>query len=295
MTASGPDLSTLVTEAARSAPGAAEHLADKGIVTLADENYFPGLMLLHRSVQESWPLPVACFDLGLSEQQRAIASAVDNLSILPLPETPLIDEIRTQMAKAPKLAKAHKRVWPLWICPALISAAPFRRVFWMDCDVAILRNLPGLFALLDDGPVFTPENNAPDATPNNPALYEYLAIDRHFDPRIPAVNAGISGWDLERDRSVLAAYLYPVREAISDERVRDAISWHDQGALIWAIQRCGLEHRVVETTAWNLCVRNSPVMQLQIPWGEEFLHRIRSSEPAANILHWNGAKMPWLG
>lgn len=284
----------LLDQAQLLAPRPEKLLSDEGIITLADHNYFPGLRLLHRSVQESYPLPVACFDLGLTDDQRAAASAIDNLTILPLPDSPLIRMIRSEFSNAPSLAKAHKRVWPLWICPALISSAPFRKVFWFDCDIAVLRNLDKLFELLDEGPVFTPENNAPEVTPNKPELYDLLPIRREFNQQRPAVNAGVSGWDLQRDRAILAAYIHPVFQACSDPLVREAISWHDQGALIWAIQQCGMEHRVLKTPAWNLCIKNSTAARMEVKWGEAFLHTIRQLEPDANILHWNGATLPWV-
>jgi hypothetical protein len=267
---------------------------DEGIVTLADANYFPGLELLYRSVQESYPVPLACFDIGLSEAQKAIAREhYPYLRILPIPDSPIIRTIQNTLGKAVPLAKPNKRIWPLWICPFLIAAAPFRRVFWLDCDIAVLRNLDGLFALLDQGPVFTPENNAPEATPNKPELYDLLPITRAFDPLLPAVNAGVSGWDLLRDKVVLEAYMYPIRQACEDSRIREAIAWHDQGALIWAIQKTGLEQRVVDSWQWNLCVRHTALAQQAPPWNPDFLDNLRRAVPQANLLHWNGFPVPW--
>jgi hypothetical protein len=269
--------------------------ASTGIITLADSNYFPGLMLLHRSVQECWPVPIACFDIGLTDEQRQTACDVQGLEILPLPEAGMVGTIKSQFGNAQPLAKQNKRVWPLWICPLLIAAAPFRRVFWLDCDIVVLRNLDQLFGLLEDGPVFTPENNAPDVTPNKPELYDLLPIRRPFDPLEPRVNGGVSGWDLIRDSAVLDAYVYPIARACQDERVRNAISWHDQGALIWAIQKCGMEHRVVDTASWNLCVLHTPLHGRPVPWNDHFLAGVRNAVSDANILHWNSMKFPWLG
>ena len=42
----------------------------RGVVTLADENYFPGLELLAQSVQADYPVPIVCFDIGLSREQK---------------------------------------------------------------------------------------------------------------------------------------------------------------------------------------------------------------------------------
>jgi hypothetical protein len=267
--------------------------APAGIVTLTDSNYFAGLMLLHRSVQECWPVPIACFDIGLTEEQKRTAGGVTGLDILPLPNTAILTEIKTAFGSAALLAKRNKRVWPLWSCPFLIAAAPFRRVFWIDSDIAVLRNLDQLFVFLDDGPVFTLENNAPAITPNKPELYDLLPITRPFDPLEPRVNAGVSGWDLVRDASILEAYMYPVRRACADSRIRDAISWHDQGALVWAIQSTGMQHRVLPSTSWNLCVRHTALGTHPLSWDEQFVGRARREVPEANLLHWNGAKVPW--
>jgi hypothetical protein len=287
-------LHDLIEEAGTIAPRSRILLAEHGIITLADHNYFPGLQLLHRSAQESYPVQVACFDLGLTDEQRRIAASTENLTILPIPRDPLIETVKEQFRDAPQLAKRHKRVWPLWVCPALIAAAPFHRVFWFDCDIAILRNLRELFALLDEGPVFTPENNAPEVTPNKAELYDMLPINREFDYRAPAVNAGVSGWDLARDRGVIAAYIHPVARAAADDAIRKAVSWHDQGALIWAIQRCSLEERVTSANIWNRCIKNSIVGKARPKWDSEFLQNLRTLETQANVLHWNGARLPWL-
>jgi hypothetical protein len=262
-------------------------LADLGIITLCDENYFPG------SVQESQPCMVACYDLGMTREQRTVAAARNNLHILPLPDDPIIDRIRLAMSLTPPLAKLNKRVWPLWICPVLIQHAPFRDVIWMDCDLVVLRNLSDLFAAIEAGPLFTPENKAPQFTANHAELYDLMPIRRAFDPKLPTVNAGVSGWRKPRDAAAIDAYLLPVERAIDDKRIRDAITWHDQGALIWAIQHCGLEHCVASTPSWNLCVDNTPIAHRSIPWAEDFLGTVRREVPAAHVVHWNGNEPPW--
>ena len=267
---------------------------DFGIITLSDENYFPGLLMLHRSVQESLPCTVACFDVGLSMEQKARATALPNLEILPLPADPLVQRIKEAMNASPPLPKLHKRVWPLWICPILIKHAPFRDVIWMDCDLVVLRHLSQLFAVVESGPVFTPENNAPHATPNRLELYNLLPISRPFDPLVPTVNGGVSGWRKDRDSVAIEAFILPVEQATIDTKVRDAISWQDQGALIWAIQYCGLEHRVATSTDWNLCVRNTPIANHPIPWDDKFLDTARAVVTNANIIHWNAHRPPWV-
>ena len=143
----------------------------RGVITLADANYFPGLVGLHASIQTSWPCPIACYDVGLTPEQRKSAGNLPDLTILDLPDEPLIAALEEATRHRKPLAKAGKRIWPLWICPLLIRAAPFEEVFWIDCDILVLRGLDELFERLADGPVFTPENKAPELTPNSPRLY----------------------------------------------------------------------------------------------------------------------------
>lgn len=265
----------------------------RGVVCLADHHYFPGLLALHASIQSSWPCPVACYDIGLTQQQR-VEAARAGITILPLPEDPLIEALEAATRDVPALRKPGKRIWPLWICPLLIRAAPFDDVFWLDCDLLVLRGLDELFAMLEDGPVFTPENKAPEATPNPPALYRLLPIQRAFDPRRPVVNAGVSGWRHGRDDAALAAYIRPVAAAAADPEVMQSIAWHDQGALIWAIQSLGLEQRVLPSSRWNQCVDGVSLPAALMAWDEGLCARLRAALPDVALLHWNGRPAPWL-
>jgi hypothetical protein len=265
----------------------------QGVVTLCDQHYFPGLLALHASIQTSRPYPLACYDAGLTPEQRHTAAEIRNLTVLDLPDDPLIGEIQTATTGLARLKKIHKRLWPLWICPLLIRAAPFRDVFWLDCDILVLRSLDEMFEQLAGGPVFTPENKAPEMTPNTPELYKLLPIERDFDRRLPAVNAGVSGWRRDRDHAVLEAYIRPIAAAARDRAVMSAISWHDQGALIWAIQSLGLEHRVLRSTRWNLCVDHVLVPPETMIWDAGLCDRLRLALPEVALLHWNGNPPPW--
>jgi hypothetical protein len=262
-------------------------------VTACDANYFPGLLTLHASVQAAAPCPVLCYDLGLTDGQLACAAQWTNLQVLTLPGDALIDELIAATRDDAPMAKPGKRIWPLWICPLLIRAAPLGDVVWLDCDALVLRGLDELFALLDDGPVFTPELLAPALAPNHPELYRLLPIRREFDPWQPVVNGGVSAWRRGRDDGALDAYVLPVQAAAHDAGVRSAISWHDQGALLWAIQSLGLAHRVLTTPAWNLPVGHANLPPETLAWNGGLLGRLQAALPGVRILHWNGRPVPW--
>jgi hypothetical protein len=260
---------------------------------LCDANYYPGLVGLHASIASSMPCDVIAYDAGLTTEQRADASRIETLHIVTLPDDPLVGELVDMSENVAPLAKLNKRIWPLWICPLLLRAAPVRDVVWIDCDILVLRGLDELFAMLEHGPVFTPENKAPERTANPARLYELLPIRRTFDPAVPVVNAGVSAWRRGRDDAALEAYLFPVVAAARDAAVRDAIAWHDQGALIWAIQSLGLEHRVLTTALWNLCIDRAGIAADMLVWDERLIDRLRSALPEVRLLHWNGLPVPW--
>ena len=82
--------------------------------------------------------------------------------------------------------------------------------------------------------------------------------------------------------------------AARDPAVRDAISWPDRGALIWAIQSLGLEERVLRTTMWNLCADHVQLPQQTLCWDAGLVGRLRAALRGVKLLHWNGRELPWL-
>ena len=110
------------------------------------------------------------------------------------------------------LAKATKREWPLWICPELLLDAPYQQVAWIDADAVVLRGLAKLFQRIHRAPFITPENLAPEQTANPDELFEALPLAHGRSSAPPILlNAGVSGWDQQRDRHLLEAYNHPVR------------------------------------------------------------------------------------
>jgi lipopolysaccharide biosynthesis glycosyltransferase len=215
------------------------------------------------------------------------------LTIKDVPDDEMIIKIKNYKEKT-VLAKKGKRQWPLWICPFLIQNSPFTKTLWLDCDLIILRNLEKLFQKLDTGPFFTPENLAPNVTANKAALYKLLPIKHTIDENKALINAGVSGWHLTRDKKILNDYANVVKKAFENEDIKNAISWHDQGSLIWAILNTGSEKRIATDWTWNLCVKHTKIKELKFTWHSQLLDELRKQVPEANILHWNGQPVPWL-
>lgn len=271
-----------------------EAATHEGIITLADAHYFEGLKLLYFSVQKNYTIPIVCFDIGLnSEQKEWAANNLPLLTIQDIPDDKMINIIKNHK-ETTALAKKGKRQWPLWICPFLIQNSPFTKTLWLDCDLIVLRNLDTLFKKLDKGPFFTPENLAPHVTANKPELYHLLPIKHRFNEQNALINAGVSGWHLERDKNILKDYAQVVTKAFQDENIKNAISWHDQGSLIWAILKNRLENRIAKSWEWNLCVKHTQVKGMRFTWNNQLLDELRTLVPEANIIHWNGQPVPWL-
>ncbi len=265
----------------------------EGIITLADENYFQGLLILYHSVQKNYKTPIVCYDIGLTNDQiNWIKENLPLLTIKEIPDTKIIQTIKNHKEET-KLGTKGKRQWPLWICPFLIQHSPFTKTLWLDCDLVVLRNLDKLFKKLDKGPIFTPENHAPHLTGNKPELYELLPIKREFNEDNALINAGVSGWHLTRDKEILNNYSQAVSKAFENAKIKNAISWHDQGSLIWAILNSDAENRVEKAWKWNLCVKHTLAKELKFTWNEKVFNELRNKVPEANILHWNGKTVPW--
>ena len=271
----------------------------RGVICLADDNYFFGVRLLYQSLAGQVPLTV--YDLGLGDHARRWVDSHDGISIRPIPQSPLVQAVREACGER-SLAKATKREWPLWICPELLLDAPYQQVAWIDADAVVLRGLPKLFQRINRAPFITPENLAPEQTANPYELFEALPL-AYGRPSAPPIllNAGVSGWDQQRDRHLLEAYNHPVRCIFQGKSLnRELVRWHDQGCLIWALQNAGYDTSILQHRRWNLCVRHSGLAGLKVDPSssdleiQAWLDHARSLEPKANIVHWNGHTVPWL-
>ena len=274
--------------------------AEEGVICLADNNYFCGVRLLYHSLEQQRPLTV--YDLGLGDGALRWIAERSHITVRSIPDTPLVQAIRLACGDR-TMAKPTKREWPLWICPELILDAPYRRVAWIDADAIVLRGIEPLFDLIRHGPVVTPENFAPEQTANPIELLHHLPLSRSGTKPVPEIllNAGVSGWCLDRDRALLEAYTHPIRCIFQGQSLpRETVRWHDQGCLIWALQNAGYNSSILQDRRWNLCVKHSSLSGIQPldqnagdPVLIDWLEKARALESEAYIVHWNGHPVPW--
>jgi hypothetical protein len=283
-------------------------LRQRGIITLADDAYFPGVRALVLSVAGF--CPVTIYDLGLGEAARTWVAERPDVEILQLPATPLVSAARSACGDSPAGKKALKKEWPLWIPPELIGAAPYREVFFIDGDAVILRDMPQLFETLQEGPFVTEESFAPLVANNPEVLHAQLPFSlvssiasASGDGPVPPlhVNSGVSGWIPSRDQALIAAYALPGRRIFLEGTLpKSSIRWHAQGALTWALQAFGYRQQDLQPRRWNRCARHTGAIdQCFSPQASDqeielFLERCRQRVPDAAVLHWNGCPLPWL-
>jgi len=255
-----------------------------GVITLADNKFFPGLVLLYESIQNNFPVHVTCFDGGMNPEQKDWAARhLPNCDIIPIPDNEYTRLIQNSLGGP---TKATDREVQLWLCPFLIEQSPYPKCLWLDADTIVIDELEKLFELIDSGPVFTPSNYQPRRVINLPALYKHMPLQDDCNPEDALINAGVSGWNFERDKNIIRDYMAPAIKACSSVAVRQSITWHDQGCLIWAIQNNKLQQRILKTSKWNYCAIHR---RKQTPYklDQDLGQQLQSAYPEANIVHWN--------
>jgi hypothetical protein len=148
--------------------------------------------------------------------------------------------------------------------------------------------LAGAFAQVDEGPLLLPEV-CPGGGRNHSRLYESLPVDNAGRGREIEMNNGVIGLDLPRDRALLDAWLYAVEWAIQNEGHRHLMRWYDQGALLWAIAKTGLEAHVKSDQTWNYPAKPVPgFLRDAVRDRQSLLESIRDAHPEARVVHWFG-------
>ena len=249
----------------------------RGIVTAGDSPIFRDLQFLILSLRDYNDDPVVIYDLGLATHELHWCLSQPNVTCRPLP--PLTQAMA-------KFVGSHR--WQAWLKPAYIFDAPFDRILWVDADCVVLDSLAGAFAQVDEGPLLLPEV-CPGGGRNHSRLYESLPVDNAGRGREIEMNNGVIGLDLPRDRALLDAWLYAVEWAIQNEGHRHLMRWYDQGALLWAIAKTGLEAHVKSDQTWNYPAKPVPgFLRDAVRDRQSLLESIRDAHPEARVVHWFG-------
>jgi hypothetical protein len=255
------------------------------IITAADSNIFTGLQLLLISITLSHEADVIVYDLGLTEEQIDWVKST-GASIVCVNHDELI---------IPDTASC----WQTWNKPIYIQNTNKRYVFWIDADACVLRNLRPAFEIIKEkGLLLVADNVAKvytkdpmDCIVNLRSLYEKLPTPSHIIKNHP--NAGIIGVDRNSEiaKSLLTTWLFCIEQASLNERIKISCKWHDQGALLWALEKLCLAELIIEDPYWN-------DGQSWNSFGRKFISRISDllehiQVINSGIIHFAGMYKPW--
>ena len=255
---------------------------DCAIVSATDERMFVGFQMLYTSIKLRHNIPVFLIDLGLNSFQKDWAENI-GINIIPVSRLQLF---------------TRSLNWQTWNKPLYIRAVPeqYRKVLWIDADCIVTDYLGEAFLIMDDRPFITRDtvaaarcnSTSEAALQNHPELYNLLPVDHRWNKRV-SINAGVVGFDRERDFEVLDEWEYCVFEAFQTTRVRKLLRLYDQGALIWALERTGHVNKL-EQAAWN----DASLSKGHVNNMNFFAQQVASSR--SKIIHFAGKiDKPWDG
>ena len=190
------------------------------------------------------------YDLGLGDGALRWIVERSHITVRSIPDTPLVQAIRLACGDR---TMAKPKAGGSSICPELILDAPYRRVAWIDAD-AIVLGIEPLFDLMVTTGGDT--ETSPWQTANLSSFCTIFPCPLwHKLPEI-LLNAGGSGWCLDRDRACWRLYAPDPVYFRGQSLPRETVRWHDQGCLIWALQNAGILHP--SRSSMNLCVSTVP-------------------------------------
>jgi hypothetical protein len=209
--------------------------ANFGVVTATDANTFRGFQLLFLSLARSHDVKLLLFDLGLTPAQTAWVSRQDGLY-----------HTRVDLDRLPVGRETPQ--WQTFNKPFYVSRSPFRRTLWLDADTLVLGDLRPVAHLIARGPFLTTDIMV---HPNPPELNQRCGVVPVEDPPF-AVNAGVCGFDLERDWPLVHEWLSLLRLVASDPAgTLRLVPMHDQSLLRMALRKLGLAGLINPDPRWN--------------------------------------------
>ncbi len=246
------------------------------ILTAVNDDYFAGLILLHASLKSSG-LPLVCVDLSLNLHNRTWCRAND-VVLLDFNKSDYIDD---------------HMVGSLWAKPFMINECPYNEIIWIDSDAIVINDLDEFKKILSRGPVVTRDSWNESYCLNPIKLYELLPVPKGTNK---SINAGVLGFNKQRDRELLHTWMWCVRKANDDPRIKANIKCSDQGALLWAIHAHGMTDHIRNDLRWNctpnFSTYNEPRRE-RYKQSKTLFESIKADHPDIGIVHWVDQPKLW--
>ncbi len=250
--------------------------SDCGVVTISDAAYYPQLKLCLDSLMAVCPCVVKVLDIGLAPEQVAELSRRGIPTFKPPASAERFVEDKTACGSRYAWAKAFVlRDGPLW-----------RRTLWLDSDTYVVKSLDPLFEMLKSRAVLTPELYTGVDCQNFEELYERAPVKARSEGL--AINAGVMGFDRERDADIIDAWCGFVERCFAEPDLKPLVAWYDQGALIWAVQSIGRADAVLRESTWNCLADRTTRGGRRKYHADRLREEIAAAHPGAAIVHWAG-------
>jgi hypothetical protein len=233
--------------------------------------------MLVEAIRANWSYPIACVELDFSAEQLTWCE---------------INEVRVIRKRE---LEAPSTLWSVegsgyYAKPYAVLASPWTRTIYLDSDTIPLRNLDRLGDWVEKRAVFTTGSSDGPIVGNSPDLYKILPAGRDPIPAPVVLNSGVLAVDHERDKHLLSLWKHATDWAVTRGDVAGAVSWWDQGTLIWAVQAAGAFENVVTDAAWNF----HAIDRFDTPYlRDSWLARLTAQYPGVNILHFNARPKLW--
>lgn len=242
---------------------------NSGVLSISDQSYFPGFQILVESINREYP--VALHPLSLSSSQMYWC----------------LDHGVTLCRPPPLIFPQSELMWPTWNKPLFIKSSPFLNTIYIDADCLVLSSLSPLFTHLYSNPLLLLHPYWPTHNTLGPPWYE----DGTIADRLCTVNAGVLGFNLERDTAILDEWTHNVGRCLADDELKRYSCWWDEGCLIFTLEKLKLQEKVIEKFEWNR-YHNDLDYRKKCKTKEEFLSNLKYKEDDV-ILHFIGRPKSW--
>jgi len=267
------------------------------ILTAVSDNMWDDYLVFYESIRRFTDLSVIVTALEISDEHKKILSNQINVVVL---------DFDPEEFKTFKTIGGHWCQWfkPFYIKKCIEDIEP-QFILWIDVDTVILQPLDVIFKEIADKFVVIRDYFAPETTINDPKLYKKYKCDvDDLEKNRAALNSGVLGFNVERDRYILDLWIEKVDILLNDIEAREWVRLFDQGALLWAMRELDILHLIKTSSdepgieAWNYPAKRNvyestekydylwPGKDDQI--GGDLINNIRLDNPRAVIAHYAG-------
>jgi hypothetical protein len=246
----------------------------KGIITSTDSKCFESFQLFNFSLKKSNPkIPLLVYDLGLSKKEIKWCEK---------------NKINIKKYKNPIVSKKYF-MWQTWNKPHYIFLSPFKYTLWIDCDTIIYKDLSDIFSKIKKD-IFLVKDyfGVDDLLRNNDKLYEKYPVESRLKV-LP--NGGVLGLckTRKKDKKFLNNYLKITKKASKNKELANLLSWWDQGAIHWALEKSKNTDVVVQNRNFNDALYNTNYRPNS---PKELFNELKTR--SSTIVHLGGSPKPYF-